>query len=194
MLLKKRHLISAALIFITLVVLGILILSSGEKGKIKSGVDTKQANSIREGIYEGEIAPDFTLKDLNGVEKSLKEFRGKVVLLNFWATWCSPCRIEIPSMVELYKRYKDKGLEIIGVNLDKLGRSGVEQFSKEYNISFPVLLDPAGKVGTNYGIVALPTTFILDREGKILERVTGGLDWTTEENLKKFETLLAESE
>ncbi|MDP3023971.1 MAG: TlpA disulfide reductase family protein [candidate division Zixibacteria bacterium] len=194
MLLKKRHLISAALIFITLVVLGILIFSSGEKEKIKSGVDTKQANSIREGIYEGEIAPDFTLKDLNGVEKSLKEFRGKVVLLNFWATWCSPCRIEIPSMVKLYKKYKDRGLEIIGVNLDKLGRSGVEQFSKEYNISFPVLLDPAGEVGTNYGIVALPTTFILDRKGKILERVTGGLDWTTEENLKKFETILAESE
>ncbi|MFH0931839.1 MAG: redoxin domain-containing protein [Candidatus Zixiibacteriota bacterium] len=189
---KRRHLISAALIFITLVVLGILIFSSGEKEKIKSGVDTKQTNSIREGIYEGEIAPDFTLKDLNGVEKSLKEFRGKVVLLNFWATWCSPCRIEIPSMVELYKKYNDKGLEIIGVNLDRMDKSGVEKFSSEYNITFPILLDPTGKIATLYGITALPATFILDRNGKIQERVAGGKDWSSEENLKIFETLLNE--
>src|SRR3989337_1339414 len=165
MLLKKRYLIFSGLIFVFLVVFGLVIFNSEKKGKI--GESIEKDNKVREGIYEGEIAPDFTLKDLDGVEKSLKEFRGKVVLLNFWATWCSPCRIEIPSMVELYKKYKDRGLEIIGVNLDKLGRSGVEQFSKEYNISFPVLLDPAGEVGTNYGIVALPTTFILDRKGKI---------------------------
>jgi len=190
MLLKKRHLISAALIFITLVVLGILILSSGEKGKIKSGVDTKQANSIREGIYEGEIAPDFTLKDLNGVEKSLKEFRGKVVLLNFWATWCSPCRIEIPSMVELYKKYKDRGLEIIGVNLDKLGKSDVEKFSLEHKINFPVLLNPSGNIAALYGVVALPTTVFLDRNGKIKGRISGAVDWTAEANLKTVELLL----
>ncbi|MCJ7457759.1 MAG: TlpA family protein disulfide reductase [candidate division Zixibacteria bacterium] len=192
MLLKKGYFVLVQAVSIYLLITGAIIFSCGKKDT--PGNKTEEVKKTREGISEGEIAPDFTLKDLKGMELNLKEFRGKVVLLNFWATWCSPCRIEIPSMVELYKRYKDKGLEIIGVNLDKLGRSGVEQFSKEYNISFPVLLDPAGKVGTNYGIVALPTTFILDREGKILERVTGGLDWTTEENLKKFETLLAESE
>ncbi len=190
MLLKKRHLISVALILITLVVLGILIFSSGEKEKIKSGVDTKQTKSIREGISEGEIAPDFTLKDLKGVEVTLKEFRGKVVLLNFWATWCSPCRIEIPSMVELYKKYKDRGLEIIGVNLDKLGKSNVEKFSLEHKINFPVLLNPSGDVASLYGVVVLPTTVFLDRNGKIKGRISGAVDWTAEANLKTVESLL----
>ena len=187
---KKRYLISAALIFITLVVFGILIFISGEKGKIKRGVDTKQTNSIREGIYEGEIAPDFTLKDLNGVEISLKEFRGKVVLLNFWATWCSPCRIEIPSMVELYKRYKDKGLEVIGVNLDKLGKSEVEKLSLEHKINFPVLLNPSGNIAALYGVVALPTTVFLDRYGRVKGRFSGALNWTAETNLNTIDTLL----
>src|SRR3990170_3056183 len=166
MLLKRRYLIFSGLIFIFLVVFGLVIFNSEKKGKI--GESIEKDNKVREGIYEGEISPDFTLKDLKGVEVTLKKFRGKVVLLNFWATWCSPCRIEIPSMVELYKKYKDRGLEIIGVNLDKLGRSGVEQFSKEYNISFPVLLNPSGDVAALYGVVVLPTTVFLDQYGKFI--------------------------
>ena len=190
MLLKKKYLVFSGLIFIFLVVFGVLILDSGKKEKFKNEI--KNDNSVKEGIYKGEIPPDFKLKDLQGREVSLKSYRGKVVLLNFWATWCPPCRKEIPSMVKLYKRYKDKGLEIIGVNLDKLDKSGVEKFSLEYNIDFPILLDPAGKVATLYGITVLPTTFILDRNGKIQEKVAGGKDWSSEENLKIFETLLSE--
>ncbi len=178
------------IIFI-LVVSGVTIFNSGNKENVKNNKKEKESQ-IKEGVYEGETPPDFVLKDLKGEEVSLKRFRGKIVLLNFWATWCPPCRKEIPSMIKLYKRYNDKGLEIIGVNLDRMDKSGVEKFSSEYNITFPILLDPTGKIATLYGITALPATFILDRNGKIQERVAGGKDWSSEENLKIFETLLNE--
>jgi len=189
--LKKRYSVLVRLISFSLLMIGVIILSCGKKET--PGDKTEEVKKTREGISEGEITPDFTLKDLKGMEVNLKEFRGKVVLLNFWATWCPPCRKEIPSMVELYKRYKDKGVEIIGVNLDKIDRSGVEKFNSEYNINFPILLDPSGRVAALYGIVALPTTLLLDRKGKIRTRVTGGVDWITQENLQKIETLLAET-
>lgn len=176
-----------------LAILGILVLGSGEKEKIAGNPEGKEPGPVKVGIYEGEMAPDFTLEGLRGEKVGLSEKRGKVVLLNFWATWCPPCRREIPSMVELYKKRKDNGLEMLGVNLDKIDRSGVEKFSREYGIDFPILLDPSGKVAALYGIVALPTTLLLDRKGKIRARVTGGVDWTTQENLQKIETLLAET-
>ena len=188
---KKKYLVFSGLIVIFLVVFGVLILDSGNKEKFKNEI--KNDNSVKEGIYKGEIPPDFKLKDLQGREVSLKSYRGKVVLLNFWATWCPSCRKEIPSMVKLYESYKNKGLEIIGINLDKLDKSGIEKFSLEYNINFPILLDPTGKTAALYGITALPATFILDRNGKIQEKVAGGKDWSSEENLKKFETFLSET-
>lgn len=188
MLLKKRYFILVRLVFISLLIIGAIILSCGKKDT--PGDKTEEVKKTREGISEREIAPDFTLKDLKGMEVNLKEFRGKVVLLNFWATWCSPCRIEIPSMVELYKKYKDRGLEIIGVNLDKLGKSEVEKFSQEHKINFPVLLNPSGDVASLYGVVVLPTTVFLDRDGKIKGRISGAVDWTAEANLKTVELLL----
>lgn len=186
---KKRYSVLVRAVFISLLIIGAIILSCGKKDA--PGNKTEEVKKTREGISEGEIAPIFTLKDLRGVEVSLKEFRGKVVLLNFWATWCPPCRKEIPSMVELYKRYKDKGLEIIGVNLDKLGKLEVEKFSLEHKINFPVLLNPSGDVASLYGVVVLPTTIFLDRNGRIRgNRISGAVDWTAEANLSSIEALL----
>jgi peroxiredoxin len=188
MLLKKGYFVLVRAVSIYLLITGAIIFSCGKKDT--PGNKTEEVKKTREGISEWEIAPDFTLKDLDGVEKSLKELRGSIVLLNFWATWCSPCRIEIPSMVELYKKYKDRGLEIIGVNLDKLGKSDVEKFSLEHKINFPVLLNPSGDVAALYGVVVLPTTVFLDRNGKIKGRISGAVDWTAEANLNAIETLL----
>ena len=186
---KKRYFILAQLVFISLLLTGLLILSCDEKKT--TGDKSAEVNKSEVGISQGNIAPDFTLKDLNGLEVSLQEFRRKVVLLNFWATWCSPCRREIPSMVELYQRYKDSGLEIIGVNLDKLGKSEVEKFSQEYKINFPVVLNSAGDVASRYGVVVLPTTIFLDRNGRIKgNRISGAVDWTAETNLSQIESLL----
>lgn len=185
---RKRYFSLVRLVSISLLLIGVIILSCGKKEK--PGDKVEEIKKTREGISEGEIAPGFTLKNLKGMEVNLKEFRGKVVLLNFWATWCPPCRIEIPSMVELYKKYKDRGLEIIGVNLDKLGKSEVEKFSHEHKINFPVLLNPSGDVASLYGVVVLPTTVFLDRDGKIKGRISGAVDWTAKANLKTVELLL----
>ncbi len=188
MLLKKVYSLRALALILLLFMIGAAILSCGKTDTSEN--KTEQVKKVPEGISEGEIAPDFTLNDLQGEEVNLKKFTGQVVLLNFWATWCSPCRIEIPSMVELYGRYRDEGLEIIGVNLDKLGKSEVEKFSLEHKINFPVLLNPSGNVAALYGVMALPTTVFLDRDGKITGRISGAVNWTTEANLKRIELLL----
>jgi len=134
---------------------------------------------------------DFELQDLSGVNRRLSDYRGKVVFLNFWATWCGPCRFEMPSMEKLYRHYKDEGLEIVAVNLQEdLG--SVQRFVEEYGLSFPVLLDTTGRIGATYGARSIPTTYIVDREGFVLAGTIGTREWDTEAYLRFFEKLLAE--
>ena len=142
-------------------------------------------------LKEGTEIVDFELQDLSGVSRRLSDFRGKVVFLNFWATWCGPCRFEMPSMEKLYKRLKDEGLEIVAVNLQE-DRSSVEQFVDEYGLSFPVLLDTTGRIGATYGARSIPTTYIVDREGFVIAGTIGTREWDTEEYIRFFEKLLAE--
>jgi thiol-disulfide isomerase/thioredoxin len=122
---------------------------------------------------------------------SLADYRGKVLFLNLWATWCGPCRGEMPSMEKLYRRYRDKGLEILAVNLQE-EKEEVEDFMEEYSLSFPAALDGDGKIGALYGARAIPTTYILDREGKVVTRVVGSLNWEHPAIYEAFEALLAE--
>lgn len=112
-------------------------------------------------------APDWQLKDLDGKSVKLSDFKGKVVILNFWATWCPPCRREIPSFVSLQKEYGDKGLVIIGVSLDEKGPAAVKPFISKMGINYPVVMgDP--KVAADYGgIAVVPTTFVIDRNGNV---------------------------
>lgn len=113
-------------------------------------------------IEAGKKAPDFTLKDLNGKETKLSDFKGKVIILNFFATWCPPCRHEVPDFIELKKAYGPGGLEIVGVALVSL--EDADKFAKEAGINYPTLIDD-GKVSDLYGpIRSIPTTFILDKE------------------------------
>ena len=132
---------------------------------------------------------DFDLQDLSGATRSLSDFRGKVVFLNFWATWCGPCRFEMPSMERLYQRFKADGLEIVAVNLQE-DRSSVQRFVDEYGLSFPVLLDTTGRVGATYGARSIPTTYIVDREGFVLAGTVGTREWDTEDYFRFFERLL----
>ncbi|NQT46544.1 MAG: TlpA family protein disulfide reductase [Candidatus Omnitrophica bacterium] len=116
---------------------------------------------------------DFTLKDLSNNDVSLKDFEGKVIMLNFFATWCPPCRHEIPDFVELYNEYKDEGFVIIGVAQDREGLSAVKPFAQKYNITYPVLIED-GSANKLYGpIRAIPTTLIIDREGNIANKFIG---------------------
>ena len=121
----------------------------------------------------------------------MSDYRGKVVFLNFWATWCGPCRFEMPSMETLYQRFKAKGLVIVAVNLQE-DRNSVQRFVDEYGLSFPVLLDTTGRVGATYGARSIPTTYIVDRDGFVLAGTIGTREWDTEDYLRFFEKLLAE--
>ncbi|MDR3166922.1 MAG: TlpA family protein disulfide reductase [Treponema sp.] len=132
---------------------------------------------------------DFSASLTDNSPLTLADFKGKVVFLNFWATWCGPCRAEMPSMEALYQRFKERGFEIVAVNYRE-NRKTVDAFTEQYNLTFPITLDPSGRINGLYGVDAFPTTYIIDREGKIVTRVVGSLNWNTPELFAAFETLL----
>jgi peroxiredoxin len=141
-------------------------------------------------VFGNKIDPiDFTLPLLNGTNQKLSDLKGKVVFLNFWATWCPPCRQEMPSMETLFQRFKGQGLEILAVDCQE--ESGdVSAFMSRNKLNFPVALDKPGAVCGDYGISAIPTTYIIDRSGKIILRVVGGRIWDNPKIIAAFETLL----
>jgi thiol-disulfide isomerase/thioredoxin len=133
---------------------------------------------------------DFSLPLLNGETQRLSGLKGKVVFLNFWATWCPPCRSEMPDMEKLYQRFKNEGLEFLTVNIQENKRD-VEAFMKEYKLSFPVALDSQGEVATAYGIRGIPTTYIISKDGRIIAAAVGGREWYSEEMINAFRALLS---
>ena len=118
-------------------------------------------------------APDFTLQSLDGSSMRLSDLRGKAVLLNFWATWCSPCKIEMPWFIELQKQYGAQGLQIVGVAMDDSSKEDIAKFAKDMGVNYPVLLGKE-EVGEAYGgVPALPETFFIGRDGKIVDKIIG---------------------
>ncbi len=112
-------------------------------------------------------APDFNLKDVHSEDVKLSEFKGKVVLLNFWATWCGPCKIEMPWFVEFQREYKDRGFSVIAVSMDEEGWDIVRPFTEDLKLNFPVVIGD-DKIADGFGgVAALPTTFIIDKQGRI---------------------------
>jgi len=136
------------------------------------------------------VAADFTVKDLRGRKISLSDYSGKVVFLNFWATWCPPCRDEIPGFVEVYKEYKDKGMEIIGISLDdRVGPESVLKFVEKYKINYPIIMG-TDKIREDYKPGPyIPTTIIVDQERKIRHRHIG---YMNKETLKDYFLKLTE--
>jgi thiol-disulfide isomerase/thioredoxin len=132
---------------------------------------------------------DFSAELLDGSRIRLTGMAGKVVFLNFWATWCGPCRMEMPSMEALYQTLKDEGLEILAVDVQE-GKKGVADFISSYKLNFQTALDPSGTIAAVYGIEAFPTTYIIDRNGSIITRVVGAVNWNTPELIHAFRTLL----
>jgi cytochrome c biogenesis protein CcmG/thiol:disulfide interchange protein DsbE len=143
----------------------------------------------------GSKAPDFTALTLDSIpkEKSLADYRGQVVMINVWATWCLPCRVEMPSIEELQKAYGPKGLKIVAVSVDEPGTdSGIRAFSKQYGLTFEILHDPKGEITDLYDIDSYPSTFILGRDGVIRKKAMSAMDWNSPEARALVDRLLTE--
>ena len=137
-----------------------------------------------------EMAPDFSLYDLDGREVKLSDFRGKVVFLNFWATWCKPCKEEMPSMEELYQILRDKDFYMLAVSIDKK-QSDIKPFKEELNLTLPILHDNRwGSVDRRYKLTGVPETYIIDQKGILAEKIIGPRDWTKTDNVKLILDLL----
>jgi len=190
---KRSWLRICSLLVCVLVTIGL----TGCEGKKEANPEKKKSKlsstqELKESPQEGFLAPSFSLQDLGGTQISLSDFKGKVVLLNFWATWCSPCRREIPSLERLYQLRKDKGFEILAVSVDRTSLSKVASFVANYQISFPVLVNLQGDVGQRYWTRAIPTSFLLDKKGVIRWKVQGAIKWDDAYVLTKVDQLLSE--
>lgn len=135
-------------------------------------------------------APDFTLPGLNGKDLRLSDLRGKVVFLNLFTTWCPPCRMEMPAMETLYRRLQDRGFVVVAVSQDEGGAKVVSPFVAEMKLSFPVLLDPIGRLSGRYGITGYPETFLIDRNGNVLKHFVGPEEWLSNEMTQYFASVL----
>ncbi len=132
---------------------------------------------------------EFDLQDLNGNRHVLSAYRGKVVFLNFWATWCGPCRAEMPAMQRLHEELNDEGLEILAVDIQE-GRNQVQSFGRTFNLTFPLLLDTTGRTASQYGIRSIPTTYLIDRSGKVFAGAVGARRWDSPEMIGLFRKIL----
>lgn len=137
----------------------------------------------------GKKAPDFTLKDINNKPFNLSSLRGKVVILNFWATWCPPCRAEMPSLNNLYREFRNKGLEVVAISTDRYS-SIIKDYISKNPIDFTVLIDTDNKVSRQFKVFSIPTTFLIDRNGIIIERYLGEENWASPEIKKKIKEAL----
>jgi cytochrome c biogenesis protein CcmG, thiol:disulfide interchange protein DsbE len=148
-------------------------------------------SSKYEPLTVGKVAPDFTLPDLTEKEMRLSDFRGKVVFLNFWATWCKPCREEMPSMEILYKNFEKDGLVILAISIDRVTtKKDIPPFVKALNLTFPILVDSWGQTDKRYKLMGVPETYIIDQQGVLREKVIGPRDWTMLDNLQVVTQLL----
>ena len=148
-------------------------------------------------VYEDEpvteesiLAPNFTLPGLDGESVSLDDYKGKVVLLNIWATWCPPCIAEAPSLEKLYNRFKDDDFKLLTVSVDENGEDVVVPFMKRNKLSFPVLLDPEGSIMELYGAIGVPESFIISKDGFVDGKIEGAIDWVSPEVIEYIDELI----
>ena len=149
------------------------------------------ATSLASSGLEGQQAPDFALKSSTGENLRLSEYRGDVVMINFWATWCGPCRQEMPLLDELYARYQRVGFNLLGVNIDDDSRRAMQMID-ELGVSFPVLFDASKEVSKLYEVEAMPVTVLVDREGNVRHVHHGYKPGYEEKYLDEVRSLLRE--
>ena len=173
---------SIILIVLAIVGVGIIVLLQSKNSSFNP--------SGKPLLGKGVPAPNFTFPGRDGKKVNLADYKGKVVLLNIWATWCAPCVAEMPSMEKLYQELKDEGFEILAVSVDESGAETVNPFMKKHKLGFPVLLDTKGDIKTLYQATGIPESFIIDGEGIIVEKIIGPRDWAASSAIRYFRNLI----
>ncbi len=141
-------------------------------------------------IKEGDIAPEFSLPGVDGGTVRLTDYRGKVVMLHFWATWCPPCVEEMPALDHLYRMFRGKDFEVITVSVDEGGAPAVKSFMQKRGLVLPVALDPDRSVAAQYGTFKFPETYVIDYKGVVRLKVVGSLDWTFQANIDRVRSII----
>jgi peroxiredoxin len=136
------------------------------------------------------IPPDFDGRTVDNREMSLRSLQGKVVVLNFWATWCLECRPEMPGFERLHREFSARGLAVIGINARE-GSAAIREYAKELGLTFPLLLDDSGKINSSYGVIGLPTTFLIGRDGRAIALAVGPRDWSGNPSRELIRALLS---
>jgi len=144
-------------------------------------------------VAVGRLAPDFTLKDQSGREMKLSDYRGNLVFLNFWATWCPPCVEEMPDMQILNSAFKDRKFKMITVSVDHDWET-VNDFYKKHKLNLPTYLDPGRRVPSKYRLRGYPETFVIDRNGYIVKYIVGPMRWASAETLASFDAMIRDQE
>jgi len=184
----------------TLSVVGLLLVLAGlgffaVRGLFGPAASNPDITSGEAPVAAGDVAADFKLQSLSGQSVTLSSLRGKVVFLNVWATWCGPCREEMPSMETLYESFKNrKDFVILAVSQDRRGRAAVEPYVEKNHFNFDVLLDPDNVVGDAYNVSGVPETFIIDRKGRIVAHHMGAFDWSQSDVRQALAELLDSKE
>ena len=143
-------------------------------------------------VSVGETAPEIELTSIDGKKSKLSDYRGKAVFLNFWASWCNPCKAELPDIQEMSRRMDANAFVVVAVSVDTTGADKLKEFLNDRGISFPVYLDPTMTAAKRYGVTGFPETFILDKKGVIVKRYVGPREWTSRSMLDIFKGLAAE--
>lgn len=178
--LKRRH----VALWAALSWLALLVAPAAAENLLRKLNFVPEADVVR--------APDFETLDLEGRNVRLDSYAGKVVILNFWATWCPPCRLEMPSMEKLYREFKDQGLAVVAVNFME-SREPILDFVKEQGFTYPILMDRMSRIAESYGVRRLPETVLIGRQGTLLAKSTGYKDWY-KEDVREFVSLLLKDE
>jgi len=189
---KKSFNLRAALFPAAFILLGLTVLQILDP-VAAAGSDEKELAQLFSDMLVIKIPPagipvEFELNDADGGPHKLSDFRGKIVFLNFWTTWCPTCRIEMPSMEKLHQQFKNTDFAMVTINLQEPG-SRVKEFFKEFKLTFTALMDTRGEVGVMFSINQIPTTYILDKKGRIIGKALGPREWDSRESIALFEHL-----
>ncbi len=190
----KPHGVIKLFIFLMVVVVAGFVAFSLVGADTPAVTESRQIDRLFEDLGVLKVPPGIDpvtirLKDLNGNPVDLADFRGEIVFLNFWTTWCPTCRVEMPSMEKLHQKMRNKAFAMVAVNIQEPA-SRVKQFFKQYQLTFTTLMDASGQVAAGFGIRAIPTTLILDKTGRIIGSIQGPREWDGKKSIAMFEHLI----